>query len=172
MTMCLRCAALITTLVATPVLAQPAERAAAMRKLDLWVGSWKGTGWSLSPTGTREEFELAETVQRRAGGTVLMVEGHGATKARVPTHDGIVLVSYDDRERRYRWTGHDFANGATDAVVTILDAGLQWTTNRADAGMARFTIHFDEHVWRETGEFSADGKAWTQFMEVVLNRAR
>ena len=100
--MCLRCAALITTFVATPVFAQPAERVAAMRKLDLLVGSWKGAGWSLSPTGTREEFELTETVQRRAGGTVLLVEGHGATKAvsgkpPAPTHDGIVVVSYDEK---------------------------------------------------------------------------
>ena len=115
-------------------------------------------------------------MQRRAGGTVLLVEGHGATKAHdgkpsAPAHDGVVLVSYDDKARRYRWTGHDLNNGATDADLTMLDGGIQWTTSRGGAGVARFTIHFDERTWRETGEFSADGKTWTQFMEVVLDRA-
>jgi len=59
------------------LLAAPAAHAQAspMHPFDLWVGQWKGAGWSISATGARTEFSLVERVERKAGGTVLNLGG-------------------------------------------------------------------------------------------------
>lgn len=71
-----------------------------MRPFDLWVGSWKGSGWAMSATGQRTEFTLVETVQPKVGGTVLLLDGRGTTANGAVTHDGLVVLSYDEKARR------------------------------------------------------------------------
>ena len=55
----------------------PAAQVEAMKKLDLWVGEWKGSGWASSGRGQRQEFTIVETVRPKVGGSVLLVEGRG-----------------------------------------------------------------------------------------------
>jgi len=156
----------------TPATASQLE---AMRKLDLWVGDWTGSGWSMSASGKRTEFSLTETVRRTVGGTVLLVEGHGTTTAstgqETVTHDGVALISYDAKSGRYHWSGHDLASGATNTEPVLVDGGLTWSIKADERGtVVRFTIRFDATYWRETGEVTADGKNWNTFMEMKLAR--
>src|SRR5262249_36066660 len=71
-------------LAASPVSGQaptpPAAQLEAMKRFDLWVGEWKGSGWVSSGAGQRHEISMDEKVQRRVGGTVLLVEGRGTRK--------------------------------------------------------------------------------------------
>src|SRR5215471_12561734 len=56
----------------TPV--PPAAQVEAMKKLDLWVGEWKGTGWASAGSDERYDFTIVEKVQRKVGGSVLLIE--------------------------------------------------------------------------------------------------
>ncbi|MBI1850635.1 MAG: hypothetical protein HYR85_09860 [Planctomycetes bacterium] len=167
-------------LAGSPVLGQdPTPHAAqleAMKKLDLWVGEWKGAGWASFGGGPRVEFNLVERVERKVGGTVLFVEGRGTTKAgKEVAHDGIALVYFDDKAQRYQWHGHDLPWGTIDAEVKLVDGGFEWALSPhvGDGGATvRFTIRFDENRWREVGEISADGKSWNTFMEMTLERQK
>jgi len=154
--------------------APPVDRAAAMRRFDTWIGEWLGSGWSLDAAGRRTEFSLTEKVQSRVGGTVLLIEGRGTARAddgsETVTHDGLVLVSWDEHAGRYRWNGHEARAGTVDADIVLLDDGLQWSLAGGGAAV-RFTIRFDERRWHEIGEASTDGKAWTVFMAMDLDRA-
>jgi hypothetical protein len=158
------------------LLAAPAAlpQGAPMRPFDLWVGQWKGAGWSISATGARTEFSLVERVERKAGGTVLMVEGRGtsagADGSETVTHDGVALISYDAKAGRYRWNGHELLTGATDAEVRLVEGGLEWSL-LAGGATVRFTILFDAERWHEVGDVSVDGKTWNRFMEMNLVRA-
>ena len=157
----------------TPPLAQ----IEAMKKLDLWVGDWKGSGWSSSGGDQRIEFDLVEKVERKVGGTVLLVEGRGTTKTdngeEVVTHDGLALVYFDDKAGRYHWNGHDLPWGAIDAEPKLLDGGFEWRIQIDERGATvRFTIRFDEKRWYEVGEASMDGKTWNPFMEMTLERQK
>jgi hypothetical protein len=162
--------------------AQPGARRAtsgveveALAKLDLWIGEWSGSGWSQIPGGPRVEFELTERVQRRVADSVLLIEGHGTTSGaqgeRVVTHDGLVLVYFDKRTRRYHWNGHDLGRDPIDVEPRVRDRGLEWSLVDADGKpTVRFTIEFDQQEWREVGELSPDGESWTRFMALTLKR--
>lgn len=174
-----RCVVLLALLAATPGAGQDAapapDRAAAMRRLENWIGEWSGSGWSLDAAGHRTEFSIEESVQPRVGGTVLLVEGRGrATNgdgAETVTHDGLVLVYYDEHAGCYHWNGHEVRGGTADAEARLLDGGLEWSLSvPGSAATVRFTILFDERRWHEVGEASADGKAWNRFMELDLER--
>jgi hypothetical protein len=150
------------------------DRAAAMRRFDAWVGDWSGSGWSLDAAGHRTDFTLVEHVQPRAGGTVLLLEGRGTARAEdgtdTVTHDGLVLVYYDEHALSYRWNGHEVRSGTMDTEVRVFDGGLEWSLAMAGAATVRFTIHFGDGRWHETGEAGADGSGWHRFMEMNLQR--
>src|SRR5205085_5299483 len=104
-------------------------------------------------------------------------EGRGTVKGaggeEVVTHDGLALVSYDDKAGRYRWQGHDLPWGAIDAEAKLVDGGFAWEFKVPERGATvRFTIRLDEKRWHEVGELSVDGKAWAPFMEMTLERQK
>ncbi len=151
------------------------EQQQAMKKLDLWVGQWKGSGWAISETGQRFNFNLIETVQRKVGGTVLLVEGRGTRKANngdeVTTHDGITLVYYNSKAQQYLWNGHEQARKPINAELKPVDGGMEWFFKIEDRGATiRFTIKLSAKRWYEVGEISLDGKTWNKLMEVTLER--
>jgi len=160
-------------LLATPAaVAQspPPAPQAAMRPFDRWIGDWSGSGWSTSATGERTEFTLVETVQRKVGGTVLLLEGRGTTASGTVTHDGLVVLYYDEKAGGYRWNGHDLGRAPVDAEAKLVDGGLEWSIGAGRGATVRFRIQFDEKRWHEVGEVSADGKIWNRFMEMILAR--
>jgi hypothetical protein len=168
-------------LAASPVFSQaptpPAARLEAMKRFDLWVGEWKGSGW-VSPGGDgRHEFRIDEKVQRKLGGTVLLVEGRGTRRTdkgqEVVTHEALALLYYDDKAGRYHWHSHDLRGGVIDVEPKLVDGGFEWGFRVEERGVTvRFTIRFDEKRWHELGETSADGKTWNKFLEMTLERQR
>lgn len=153
--------------------APPPDALAAMKPFESWVGEWRGAGWSVNAEGQRIAFDLTERVQPKAGGTVLLLEGHGhavGDTARV-THHGVVLLYYDPRAGGYRWNGHELGWGAVEAEPRLVDGGLEWTLPAGPPGtVVRFTIQLDRERWREFGEVSTDGATWSRFMEMELHR--
>ena len=149
------------------------DLAAAMRRFDDWIGDWSGSGWSLDAAGRRTDFRLAEHVQPRVGGTVLLLEGRGAARAadgtETITHDGLVLLYYDEHARAYRWNGHELRAGTVDAEARVFDGGLEWSLPAPGGASVRFRITIADGRWHETGEVGADGARHT-FMEMTLER--
>jgi hypothetical protein len=171
----------LALLAAPPVLSQgptpPAAQVKAMKKLDGWVGTWKGSGWASSGRDRRHDFTIVEKVQRKVGGSVLLVEGRGTRKAEkgreVVVHEALAVVSYDDKARRYRWQAHDLRGQAIDVEPKVADGGIVWGFRSAEGGVTvRFTIKFAGKRWHEVGEASTDGKTWTRFLEMTLERQK
>ena len=155
----------------------PAAQVEAVRKLDLWVGVWKGTGWVSTGRDERHDFTILEKVQRKVGDSVLLIEGRGTKKAEkgedVVVHEALAVVSYDDKAKRYRWRGHDLRGQAIDVEPKVVDGGIEWGFKNEDRGVSvRFTIKFDERRWHEVGETSTDGKTWHKFLEMTLERQK
>lgn len=156
-------------------LSPAAVQLAALKQFQPLVGSWAGSGWSLDRTGRRTEFDLVETVTRKVGGTVLLIEGHGTARgdSAFTTHNGMVLLYFDEHSARYRWNGHEAVSGTVDAEASPVEGGLAWSIPAGGNGATvRFTILFDERRWHEVGEASADGNNWAKFMEMNLERVR
>ena len=155
----------------------PAAQVEAVKKLDLWVGEWMGTGWASAGGDARQDFTIVEKVQRKVGGSVLLIEGRGTKKAdqgeEVVVHEALAVVSYDDKAKRYRWRAHDLRGQAIDVEPKVADGGIEWGFKSEDRPVTvRFTIKFDEKRWHEVGEASTDGKTWHKFLEMTLERQR
>jgi hypothetical protein len=153
------------------------SRREAMQRFTPWLGEWRGGGWTIDATGRRTEFALVERVQPRVDGTVLLLEGHGTATGPghtgETTHDGLVVVYFDEHMGQYRWNGHEARSGTADVELRVFDGGVAWTLPQpgTDAHV-RITITFDGNRWRETGQASGDGQTWATFMEVNLDRVR
>ena len=153
--------------------APPAAIAAEMKKLDFMVGEWRGGGWiQMGPS--KQEFQSSETVERRLGGVLLLIEGrhHDKADSKRLVHHAMGAVSYNLRSKEFEFRAYTAAGQALTAPARTRDNGLEWsfTPPGSDVNI-RYFIRLDEKgQWLETGEMSRDGKEWRQFFEMRLTR--
>jgi hypothetical protein len=153
----------------------PTEQLAAIGKLDWLVGNWAGQGWIELRPGERRSFAQTEIVQRKAGGTVLTIEGHGTTKnadTNAVVLDAFTVVSYHAKEKKYRWHGNTDKGHTTDVELKVGERSFEWAVEAPDFGMRyRMTLN-DKGDWFEIGEISRKGEPSRKFFEMTLRRRR
>ena len=148
-----------------------AGRQTEMKKLDKLVGSWKGSGW-FERQGKRETFTGSEVVQRKIDGLVVLIEGKHLNPEGKVIHETLGVLSYDDATKVYKFATY-LASGPTGTYdLKVVPEGYEWGFQLPSGGTIRYLIKADNDVWLETGEFSRDGKAWTKFFEMKLDRAK
>jgi hypothetical protein len=144
-----------------------------MKKLDWFVGHWKGTGWiQMGPQG-RHEFTQTETIEAKLDGLVLVIEGLGKAKKDGSTvHTALAFASYDPRAKTFRW--HAFIpDGQIDTEAKVGTDTLEWTLQIPQRGRMRYTITRNEKgEWFEVGEMSQDDQTWRRFFEMTLRKEK
>jgi hypothetical protein len=150
----------------------PAPNRAAIERLKFMEGTWRGSAWMMRGS-ERTQTEMVEIVERKLGGTVLLVQGQGsvidsATGARRTVHDALGVISFDPRGG-YVMRSYIGSGQFGDFAVTLVDGGVSWTREVA-GGRIRNTAKYTADEWHEVGEFSRDGTTWTQVMEIRLRR--
>jgi hypothetical protein len=158
--------------------AQPpaADQRDAIKKLGFLVGEWKGEGWMEFAPGQRRTFKGTEVGQSKLDGLLLTIEGlHrgqvGGKGEEVVVHNAFVVVSYDDKARRYRFQAFTARGNYEDAEAGVTDGQLVWGMKVPQLGNVRYTIKLDDKGrWFEIGEASQDGKSWRKFFEMTLER--
>jgi len=168
----------VLILLAAPALAQAqsAGNSAEMRKLDFLLGAWEGEGWMEVGPGQRRAVKVKESVQSKAEGSLLTLEGLG--KAKPPgkdeeavVHNAFGIIWRDGEAQRFRMLSWR-AGRTMDADITVGEKTLIWGFRDQGAGQIRFTIKLDEDGrWFEIGEISRDGTSWNKFFEMRLKRA-
>jgi hypothetical protein len=153
----------------------PTDQLAAIGKLEWLVGNWAGEGWIEFAPGERRNFAQTEIVQRKAGGTVLTIEGHGTTKnagTNAVVLDAFTVVSYHAREKKYRWHGSTDKGHTTDVELKVIGRSFEWAVEAPDFGMRyRMTVN-EKGEWFEIGEMIRDGQPPRKFFEMTLRRRR
>ena len=145
----------------------------AMAKLKFLVGSWKGDAVMQMRPGAADEASQTEVVESRLDGLLLVVEGIGRDKYGTDkvVHHALALISYDVAAKQYRVVAYRQDGQSVDAKAKFLDDGrFQWGFDMPGRSV-RYTITDRKGDWHETGEYSVDGKAWTQFLEMQLKRS-
>jgi hypothetical protein len=150
----------------------------AIKKLDWWVGEWKGEAWSSMGPGRRDTTLMVENIKKDLEGTILLIEGVGHRKVGESeegeiVHHALAVLSFDARKGTYRWQAWRTPGGIyTDTEPTVAERQLQWGME-TPRGRMRYTLTVNEQgQWEETGEFSADGKTWYPFFGMSLTRTR
>lgn len=145
---------------------------AEMKKLDMMVGRWEGTGW-MQRGPTRETFRGSENIQRKLDGLALLVEGKFFDSAKgAPervVHETLAVLNFDPKEKGYKFRTYLATGSSGNHDATLIDGGWQWGFQMA-AGHVRFTIKFTADTWHEIGEFSTDGKTWMKNFEMTLKK--
>ena len=150
----------------------------AMKKLNFLVGEWKGEGWTEFVPGQRRTSPIAESVQPKLGGIVLLVEGLGKKKVpdkqeEVVVHNALGILSYDERAKIYRMRSHIATGQTTDAEAKFTDGGFQWAFKAGPSLSFRYTVKLtDKGEWFEIGEMSQDGTTWRKFHEMTLQKVK
>src|SRR5262249_60241997 len=148
---------------------------AELRKFVVQAGGGEGEGWMDSEQGQRRAVNVKESVQGKAEGSVLTLEGVGKAKPpgkdeEIVVHNAFGVVWYDGGARRFRMLSWR-AGRSMDADITVGERSLVWGFRDQRAGHIRFTIKLDEAGrWFEIGEISRDGASWNKFFEMSLKR--
>ncbi|MFF4193200.1 hypothetical protein [Nonomuraea sp. NPDC001831] len=149
----------------------PVGQAEAMRRLSFMIGTWAGTGWTVTPSGTRQEFLQTERVRRQAGDLVISVEGQGRDRAdpRTIVDSALAVINYSEATGQYRWEA--FSRGYVTTVVPVVgDDTFQWSL-QTPGYTSRYTLTFTGTAWHEIGETTVDGgQSWHQNFQMDLRR--
>src|SRR5436190_3901602 len=144
-----------------------------MKKLDWFVGHWKGTGWMQMGPQERHEFTQSETIESKLEGLVLVIEGLGKAKEDGSTvHTALAFVSYDARGNKFRW--HAFTpEGQMDTEAKVGNDTLEWTLEIPQRGRMRYTITRNEKgEWFEIGEMIQEDQTRHKFFEMTLRKEK
>lgn len=151
----------------------PDLQRAEMKKMDLMIGRWEGTGW-IQRGPARETFHGTEIIQRKLDGLALLVEGKffGDVKpgeAEKVIHETLAVLSFDPKIKGYKFRTFLATGSSGSFDGKLIEGGWQWGFEFA-GGMMRYTIKFTTDTWFEIGEFSKDGKSWLRNFEMTLKR--
>jgi hypothetical protein len=101
----------------------------------------------------------------------LLIEGLGESEG-VIGHNALAILSYDDKQQRYRFRSWLFTGEFGDYDVSFTNGVLQWSGAAPNGSRFRFSIEVKDDAWLETGEATMDGKAWFKFFEMRPKRIR
>jgi hypothetical protein len=149
----------------------------AMAKLEFLKGQWKGESWREFLAGQRTKAQGTETVEGRLDGLILIVEGvHrrlSADQVGEVDHQAFAVISYDEKEKRYRFQAYTGRGGYIDGKAKVTDKRLEWGFRISENTEMRYTITLnDRGQWFEIGEISRDGKEWNKVFEMTLERVK
>ncbi len=141
-----------------------------MSNLQDLEGTWEGSGWAMSPDGTKNEFTQHEEIVRKLNGTVLLVEGTGMDPiSRDVKFNALALFTYLPEIEKYSIRSYLASGESTDAEGYFEEGKFIWSF-ATPGGTVRYTMTFDSTTWNEFGEFSRDGEQWHKFLEMNLNK--
>jgi hypothetical protein len=160
---------------ATPALAQPdpaqaiAAQKEAMKMLSVMDGTWRGSAWTIDPTGKRHDVTQTERAGSMVEGTVKVVEGRGYLADGSIGFNAFAVIAYDAQKRAY--TMKSFAQGrAGEFPIQPRADGFSWQIPAGPTAVIRYNAVIKDGTWVETGEYVAEGQPARKFFEMTLKR--
>jgi hypothetical protein len=88
-------------------------------------------------------------------------------------HKAFAVISYDEKENRFRFQAYTARGGYTDGKAKVTDKMLEWGFRISENTEIRYTITLnDRGQWFEIVEISRDGKEWSKVFEMTLERVK
>jgi len=133
--------------------------------LSFLVGSWKGSGWMITPDQQRHTFEQSEKVEMRLSGTHLMIEGKGISNGKV-IHNALAIISPKEEGGQFSFTSFLQSGSNGTFKAELKERVLYWYPTE----QVRYVIQINEFgQWHEIGEYNM-GTDWFQFFEMTLEK--
>lgn len=145
--------------------------AAEMKKLDWLVGEWEGEAVFQMGPDQKATVQQSERIEKRVGGTVLLIEGLGRMDGKV-VHDAFAIVTWDPVAKKHVVSAY-LANGRSvvaDAKAT--DRTLEWWFDTPEGSMRYVIERAEDGRWIETGYRNRPGGEPAKFLEMNLKKLR
>jgi hypothetical protein len=140
----------------------------AMDTLSFMNGVWRGTAWTMLPSGEKHTITQTERIGSFLDGSIKVIEGRGYDADGKVTFNALGIVSYDPAKQAY--TMHSHAMGMVgDFALVPNGTGFTWTIP-AGPMTIRYTATVQDGAWREVGDRIAPGKDPVRFFEMNLKR--
>lgn len=140
----------------------------AMTPLSFMDGVWRGTAWTISPSGEKHTLTQTERVGPFLDGSVKVVEGKGYAADGKVVFNAFATIYFDPAKRTY--TMRSYAQGrAGEFALTPKPDGFSWEIP-AGPMTIRYTAVIKDGTWHEIGERIQPGKDPTRFFEMKLKR--
>jgi hypothetical protein len=140
----------------------------AMAKLAFMDGSWRGTAWTLLPSGQKHTITQTERIGPFLDGSVKVIEGRGYDLDGTVTFNAFGTISYNSNSHAY--TLHSYAQGNVGDFVLIPAAdGYVWEIPAGPVTM-RYTAIIKGDSWQEVGDRIMTDKKEVRFFEMNLER--
>ncbi len=146
----------------------------AMSKIAWIEGEWRGEGWRLTREGTRETFQVAESVAPKLGGLIFAVEGRGwgvdDDGKEVEGHRAFGVISFDPIRRAYQFDSFVREGFQAHTSPEVGNNSYRWSIPAGPGEEMRFEAKLtSDNEWIETGERCTE-KGCVQTMEMRLQK--
>lgn len=143
-----------------------------LESLKFMTGCWQGEGW-MQQRSELKKFKSSELVEMKAGETVLAITGrHVDSDTGKVVHDAFAIVSRAPEGEGFRFKSFLGSGQSGEYSAKLADGAFVWELPTPNRGTVRYTIHVVEDEWRETGQYSADGKQWHETFGMTLKRVK
>ncbi|MDH3290221.1 MAG: DUF1579 domain-containing protein [Gemmatimonadota bacterium] len=140
----------------------------AMSRLAVMDGTWKGSAWTMLPSGEKHTITQTERVGPFLSGSVKVIEGRGYEDDGSVAFNALAVISYDPATHAYAM--RSYAQGhAGDFVITLTTDGFQWEIP-AGPMTIRYTAVIRDGTWREVGDRISPDREPVRFFEMTLTR--
>lgn len=140
----------------------------ALGRLAFMDGVWRGTAWTLLPSGERHTITQTERIGPFLDGSVKVIEGRGYDLEGKVTFNAFGTVSFHPATKAY--TLHSHAMGSVgDFALTPLADGFIWEVPVGPMTL-RYTATIKGGTWFEVGDRLQAGKEPVRFFEMTLKR--
>jgi hypothetical protein len=140
----------------------------AMASLAFMDGTWRGTAWTILPSGEKHTLTQTERVGPFLDGSVKVVEGRGYEADGRVSFNALGIISYNPDKQAY--SIRSYAQGQSgDFVLTPTADGFVWEIP-AGPMTIRYTAVVKDGTWREVGDRIMPGKEPIRFFEMNLKR--
>ncbi|MGA9119996.1 MAG: DUF1579 domain-containing protein [Bacteroidota bacterium] len=145
-----------------------ASQREAMVPLKFMDGEWRGTAWTLLPSGQKHSITQTERIGPFLDSSVKVIEGRGYDPDGKVTFNAFGTISYNPTSRAY--TLHSYAQGNVgDFALTPSADGYVWEIP-AGPMIMRYTAVIKDGAWKEVGDRLMAGKDPIRFFEMNLKR--
>lgn len=140
----------------------------AMAPLAFMDGVWRGSAWTVLPSGEKHDVTQTERIGPFLEGTVKVIEGKGYGADGKVAFNALGIISYSPDKQAY--TMRSYAMGRSgDYALTLTPDGFSWEIP-AGPMTIRYTAIIKDGTWKEVGDRIMPEKEPVRFFEMNMKR--
>jgi hypothetical protein len=141
----------------------------AQRALAALDGVWRGSAWTILPSGEKHDSIQTQRVGLMLHGSTRVIESRSYSTDGTPESESVTIISYVPSIKTYLM--ELFAQGGKgDFPLKVTSDGFSWEESMGTTLTLRYTVTVKEAVWHEIREGIVSDKKPFLFFEMTLKR--